>query len=148
MLINQLRDINFIIFPDWSNLETAIAEDLINVLRILFTHPARQDITLLIDSQSLSDELQDNANSLLFETALQLSLGEVVCEDLNVDLTGKLTKQEWSVIKSLINFRIPISNEDNSFIQQQKIADFTICDLSEICQPTIYEAARLESWHR
>lgn len=148
MLINELRDINFIIFPDWSNLETAIAEDLINVLRILFTHPARQDITLLIDTQSLSDELQDNANSLLFETALQLSLEEVVCEDLNVGLTGKLTKQEWSVIKSLINFRIPISNEDNSFIQQQKIADFTICDLSEICQPTIYEAARLESWHR
>ncbi|OYD92879.1 hypothetical protein CDG76_19375 [Nostoc sp. 'Peltigera membranacea cyanobiont' 210A] len=97
MLINELRNINLIIFPDWSNLQTAMpslreaaptasfanAEDLTNVLRTLFTHPAIQDITLLIYSQSLSDELQDNANSLLFETVLKLSLEEAVSEDLN-----------------------------------------------------------------
>ena len=83
MLINELRNINLIIFPDWSNLETAIAEDLTNVLRTLFTHPARQDITLLVDTQNLSDELQDNANSLLFETVLKLSLEEVVCADFS-----------------------------------------------------------------
>ncbi|MEH2264844.1 O-linked N-acetylglucosamine transferase, SPINDLY family protein [Nostoc sp.] len=170
MLINELRDINFIIFPDWSNLETAMpslreaapaasfpaehcananAEDLINVLRTLFTHPAREDITLLIDSQSLSDELQDNANSLLFETVLKLSLEEVICEDLNVGLTGQLTTQEWSVIKSLINFRIPIKNEDRYIIQQAEIAQIPIiCDLSQICQETVYEAAQLESWQR
>ncbi|MEH2250669.1 O-linked N-acetylglucosamine transferase, SPINDLY family protein [Nostoc sp.] len=148
MLINQLRDINFIIFPDWSNLETAIAEDLINVLRTLFTHPARQDITLLIDSQSLSDELQDNANSLLFGTVLRLSLESAVSEDLNVGLTGQLSTQEWSVIKSLINFRIPINNEDHYIIQMQEIAQVPRCDLSEIKKQTVYEAARLESWHR
>ncbi|MEH2443466.1 O-linked N-acetylglucosamine transferase, SPINDLY family protein [Nostoc sp.] len=169
MLINELRDINFIIFPDWSNLEIAMlslreaaptasfpakrcananAEDLINILRTLFTHPARQDITLLIDTKSLSDELQDNANSLLFETVLKLSLEEVICEDLNVGLTGQLTTQEWSVIKSLINFRIPIQNEDCYIIQQAEIAQIPICDLSEICQQTVYEAAQLESWQR
>ncbi|MEH1911368.1 O-linked N-acetylglucosamine transferase, SPINDLY family protein [Nostoc sp.] len=148
MLINELRDINFIIFPDWSNLETAIAEDLINVLRTLFTHPARQDITLLIDSQSLSDELQDNANSLLFEAILKLSLDEAISEDLNVGLTGKLTTQEWSVIKSLINFCIPINNEDRYIIQHEEIAQVPRCDLSEIQKQTVYEAARLESWHR
>lgn len=148
MLINELRNINLIIFPDWSNLETAIAEDLTNVLRTLFTHPARQDITLLIYSQSLSDELQDNANSLLFETVLKLSLEEAVSEDLNVGLTGQLNTQEWSIIKSLINFRIPINNEDRYIIQQPEIAEVPRCDLSEIEQPTIYEAARLESWHR
>ncbi|MEH2218183.1 MAG: glycosyl transferase family 1 [Nostoc sp.] len=169
MLINELRDINFIIFPDWSNLETAMpslrdatrtasfpaercananAEDLINILRTLFPHPARQDITLLIDTQTLSDELQDNANSLLFEAVLKLSLEEVICEDLNVGLTGQLTTQEWSVIKSLINFRIPIQNEDCYIIQQAEIAKIPICDLSEICQQTVYEAAQLESWQR
>jgi predicted O-linked N-acetylglucosamine transferase (SPINDLY family) len=162
MLINELRDINFIIFPEWSNLETAMptasfstrrsananAEDLINILKTLFTHPARQDITLLIDSQSLSDELQDNANSLLFETVLKLSLEEVVCEDLNVGLTGQLTTQEWSVIKSFINFRIPINNEDCYITQQPEIVQIPICELSEICQQTVYETARLESWQR
>ncbi|MCW5317475.1 hypothetical protein GTQ43_27805 [Nostoc sp. KVJ3] len=155
MLINELRDINFIIFPNWSNLETAMpsanfanAEDLITVLRTLFTHQARQDITLLIDTQSLSDELQDNANSLLFETVLKLSLEDIICEDLNVGLTGQLTIQEWSVIKSFINFRIPINNEDPYIIQQPEIAQIPICDLSEICQKTVYEAARLESWQR
>lgn len=169
MLINELRDINFIIFPDWSNLKTAMpslreaaptasfpaercananAEDLITVLKTLFTHPARQDITLLIDSQSLSDELQDNANSLLFETVLKLSLEDIICEDLNLGLTGQLSTQEWSVIKSLINFRIPINNEDRYIIQQAEIAQIPICDLSEICQQTVYEAAQLESWQR
>ncbi|BAY25383.1 group 1 glycosyl transferase [Calothrix sp. NIES-2100] len=148
MLINELRDINFIIFPDWSHLETAIAEDLINVLRTLFTHPARQDITLLIDSQSLGDELQDNANSLLFETVLQLSLEETVSEDLNVGLTGQLTTNEWSIIKSLINFRIPINNENSYLIQQLEIAHIPTCNLSEIFQPNVYEAARIESWQR
>ncbi|BAY13709.1 O-linked N-acetylglucosamine transferase, SPINDLY family protein [Calothrix sp. NIES-2098] len=148
MLINELRDINCIIFPDWSNLETAIAEDLIDVLRTLCAHPNRQDITLLIDSQSLSTELQDSANSLLFEIALKLSLEEAVFEDLNVGLTGQLTTQEWSVIKSLINFRIPIKNEDRYIIQQPEIAQIPLCNLSEICQHTVYEAARLESWRR
>ncbi|MBN3899521.1 MAG: hypothetical protein HWQ41_30925 [Nostoc sp. NOS(2021)] len=148
MLINELRDINLIIFPDLSNLETAIAEDLINVFRTLFTHPARQDITLLIDSHSLSDELQDNANSLLFEVILKLSLESAVSEDLNVGLTGQLNTQEWSVIKSLINFRIPINNEDRYIIQQQEIAKIPKCELSEIEKQTVYEAARLESWHR
>ncbi|MEH2159498.1 MAG: glycosyl transferase family 1 [Nostoc sp.] len=169
MLINELRDINFIIFPNWSNLETAMpslreaaptasfpaercananAEDLITVLRTLFTHPARQDITLLIDTQYLSDELQDNANSLLFETVLKLSLENIICEDLNVGLTGQLTTQEWSMIKSLINFRIPINNEDGYIIQQLQIAQIPICELSEICQQTVYETARLESWQR
>lgn len=148
MLINELRNINLIIFPDWSNLETAIAEDLTNVLRTLFTHPARQDITLLIYSQSLANELQDNANSLLFETVLKLSLEEAVSEDLNVGLTGQLTTEEWSIIKSLINFCIPIDREDCYIIQQPEIAQIPKCDLSEIEQPTIYEASRLESWHR
>ncbi|MBE9000693.1 MULTISPECIES: hypothetical protein [unclassified Nostoc] len=148
MLINELRDINFIIFPDWSNLETAIAEDLTNVLKTLFTHPARQNITLLIDSQSLSNELQDNANSLLFETAFTLSLEGIVCEDLNVGITGHLTTQEWSVIKSFINFRIPINNQYRYITQQPEIVQIPICELSEICQQTVYEAARLESWQR
>ncbi|MFN6481695.1 MULTISPECIES: tetratricopeptide repeat protein [unclassified Nostoc] len=169
MLINELRDINLIIFPDWSNLETAMpslreaaptanfstkrfantnAEDLMHVLRTLFTHPARQEITLLIDTRTLSDELQDNANSLLFETVLKLSLEEAFSEDLNVGLTGQLTTQEWSIIKSLINFRIPINNEDSHIIQQHEIAQVPRCDLSKIEQPTIYEAARLESWQR
>ncbi|MEH2065456.1 MAG: hypothetical protein V7K50_24885 [Nostoc sp.] len=162
MLINELRDINLIIFPDWSNLETAMpylreaaptasfanAEDLMNVLRTLFTHPVREDITLLIDSQSLSDELQDDANSLLFETVLKLSLEDAVSEDLNVGLTGQLSTQQWSIIKSLINFHIPINNEDRYIIQQKEIAQIRKCDLSEIQQPSIYEAARRESWHR
>ncbi len=148
MLINELRDINLIIFPDWSNLDTAIAKNLINILRTLFTHPARQDITLLIDSQSLSDELQDHANSLLFETVLQLSLEDAVSEELNVGLTGQLTTQEWSVIKSFINFYIPINNENRDIIQQPEIADIPICDLSEIYQQTVYEAARIKSWQR
>ncbi|MDZ8052822.1 MAG: glycosyl transferase family 1 [Aulosira sp. ZfuVER01] len=148
MLIDELRDINFIIFPDWSNLETAIAEDLLNVLRTLCAHPARQDITLLIDSQSLPNELQDNANSLLFETVLKLSLEDAVSEDLNVGLTGQLTTKEWSALKSLINFRIPINNEDSYIIQQQEIAQLPICNLSEICQQSVYEAARIESWRR
>lgn len=148
MLINELRNINFIIFPDWSNLETAIAQDLINVLRTLSTHPVRGDITLLIDSQSLSDELQDDANSVLFDVVLKLSLENAVSEDINVWLTGQLTPQEWSVIQPLINFRIPINNEDKQIIQKLESTKVPICDLSEIAHPQLYETALIESWRR
>jgi hypothetical protein len=113
-LLDELRNINLIVCPDWSNLivcpdwsnSTAVLADLSPLLTRLFHHPAVQDITLLIDTQTLSADLQDSANLLLLAVLLNISLETTVAEDLNIGLTGLLTPAEWHTLHPWLNFHI------------------------------------------
>lgn len=148
MLIDQLRAINLIIFLDWSGSENAIFHDLEAVLSMLFTHPAKQDITLLIDTQTLTDDLQESANLLLLQIILQLTLEEsvAVSDDLQVGLTGSLAADEWQRVRSLLTARIAISADDRQTIQQLGADSLPAWSVSDLSQASVYEAARIDSW--
>lgn len=147
MLIDELRRLNLIIFPDWSGSEDAIVNDLEAILSVLFSHPAKQDITLLIDTQMLADELQDSANLLLFQIILKLSLEEsvAVADELHVGLTGALSADEWQMARSLLTARIAISTENLQAIEQLQADQLPVWSLLAISQESVYEPARLES---
>ncbi len=143
-LLDELRDINLIVRPDWSN-PAAVLADLSPLLTRLFHHPAVQDITLLIDTQTLSEDLQDSANLLLLEVLLNISLETSVSEDLNVGLTGPLTPADWHTLQPWLNFHIALPQADQGGQYQPPIPGV---DGATLFDPAVYHAAQLDSWHR
>lgn len=73
----QLSEINFIIFPDWTQEEDALSRELENVLRAIATHPDSSQIALLIDTNGISEE---DANLVLSGVVMNL----LIQEDLDV----------------------------------------------------------------
>ncbi|MEN9216249.1 MAG: hypothetical protein Q6K90_02860 [Gloeomargarita sp. HHBFW_bins_162] len=147
MLIDELRIINCIIFPNWHNLE-ALATDLKTVLNAFVNHPATPETTLLLDSRSLPDELQEEANTFLCNVVLEHCLSDATSEDLYVGLTGTISLDEWYEIQPLINFRIPIPSQDEEMIRHPAISALPIATIDQIIQPTLYEEARRQSLPR
>lgn len=115
---------------------------------MLANHPAKEEITVLIDSRALSDELHEEANLLLYEVILELSLEGTLAEELNVGLTGQVAPEEWLAVQSFINFRVLIHHEDQQTILQPEVAEIPPIELPQIDQPAVYEPARSQSLQR
>ncbi|NET16487.1 MAG: glycosyltransferase family 4 protein, partial [Okeania sp. SIO1H6] len=75
-----LRDINLIIFPDWTQPEDDLFPELAKVIKAIATHPDKGQMCLLIDNSNVSDEDADMAlssitMSLLMEEDLEVEDG-------------------------------------------------------------------------
>jgi len=117
-LVNEdlkLRNINLIIFPDWNQSEDLVFQDLVNVLRVVATHPDKERMTLLIDTSNISDEDAEIAVSgvtmnLLMEEELDVE------EGLEISLIGKLDEMQWSALLPYIQARIVLEHENPQVI--------------------------------
>lgn len=97
----NLSESNLIVFPDWSNYEEEIGEELLEVILQLMETPPEKPITLLVDITGILPEdatelFSAISMSLLFEYELDLT------EYINISLLGDLTEQEWQILTPLI----------------------------------------------
>lgn len=97
LLSLNLKEINLIIFPDWSQTEESISLDLEQVIRRIATHPDNEKITLLINTNNISVEdaelfLSGVAMNLLMEEELDIS------EGLEISLVGNLANIQWEAL--------------------------------------------------
>jgi FkbM family methyltransferase len=111
----NLRDINLIIFPDWSQSEDLLFQDLVNLLRVVAKHPDKSNMTLLVDTSNIADEEAELAISgivmnLLMEEELELEEGPEIL------LIGKLSEREWSELLPRIHARIVLEYENQQAI--------------------------------
>jgi hypothetical protein len=128
-----LREINLIIFPDWSQPEESLGLELERVVRAIATHPDKSKMTLLVDSSNISDE---DANLVLSSVAMNLLMEEDldVSDGPEISLIGQLSEIQWSVLMPRLNGRIVLENENREAIVQiasQKIPSVQIESLSE-----------------
>lgn len=107
-----LRQINLIIFPDWTQPEDLLYQDLLNIINQLLTHSEKHRITLLIDTSNIDEEEADlYLSSLLMNLMLEgTELQE--SEDFNISLTGKLSEIQWKILFTIIKGRINLHKED------------------------------------
>ncbi len=115
----NLREINFIIFPDWSQPEESLASELIQVIKVVMTHPDKDKITLLIDNSNISDEEADLALSsivmnLMMEEELEFE------ESAEIALIGELSEIQWSALLPRLQGRIALEYENKEAIKQAK----------------------------
>ncbi|MEQ8752029.1 MAG: glycosyltransferase [Coleofasciculus sp. G1-WW12-02] len=137
----NLRDINLIIFPDWSQPEESLGIELEQVIKAIATHADRSHITLLIDTSNIS---QEEANLFLSAVAMNLLMQEDldVTEGSEISLMGHLGEMQWKSLLPHLQARIILENENQEVITGVKAESIPSCTLDSVCKK---QAVRLET---
>lgn len=107
----NLKEINLIVFPDWSVPEESLVLDLERALKALATHPDKPHITLLVDTTGISEE---DANLFLSGVAMNLLLQEEldVTDGPTISLVKPLGEIQWEALLPRIQARIGLEHEN------------------------------------
>jgi hypothetical protein len=130
-LLVHLSEINLIIFPDWSQEEESLCQELERVLRAIATHPDKSHMTLLVDTSNISDEEAELAISgvvmnLLMEEDLD------VAEGSEISLIGNLNQMQWKALLPRLQARIVLEKENQQAIAAVKAAILPVCELENL----------------
>ena len=114
----NLKEHNFIIFPDWSQPEEFVGLELQEVIETLSTHPSRQKTTLLIDTSNISVE---DAELFLYSIAMSLFMNEDsdITEELEIALVGDLADIQWKALLPRIQARIVLKHENKEAVAKE-----------------------------
>ena len=127
----NLREINLSIFPDWSQSEETISEELERVIKAIATHPDSNKITLLVDKGNLDEEevgliLSGVSMNLLMQEDLDIS------EGAEFSLIGQMSEVQWQALLPRIQARIVLANENTDAIATLKEDMLRACQLNDI----------------
>ncbi|WP_272819126.1 class I SAM-dependent methyltransferase [Scytonema hofmannii] len=116
----KLNQTNFIIFPDWSQSEDSLGEEMQRAIAAIATHPECEHITLLIDTTGISHEdaelfLSGVTMNLLMEEDLDVS------EGLEISLLGELSEIQWQALLPRLQRRIILTQENKQAIATAKV---------------------------
>ncbi|MGE5659840.1 MAG: methyltransferase domain-containing protein [Actinomycetota bacterium] len=124
----KLNKINLIIFPDWTQSEELLLQDLMIVVRAIATHSNKSQIALLVDNNNLSEEeanlaLSSVAMNLLMEEDLDVSNGP------EISLIGQLSEMQWSALIPLLEARIQLEYDNREAIAQAKAETIAVWEI-------------------
>jgi hypothetical protein len=122
----NLREINFIVFPDWSQPEESVSSALVPVIKTVLTHPDKSRITLLLDTNFISEE---DANLILSGIFMNLLLHEDLSVEDGAEITalGALNDSQWKTLLQHIKFRIILAVESQHAIIQSGADHLPCC---------------------
>lgn len=125
----NLKDINLIIFPDWSQPEEILCSELEQVIRAIATHPDSSQMTLLVENGNISDEeaaliLSSVSMNLLMQEDLDVSEG-----GLEISFVGQLGEIQWEALLPQIKAQIVLENENQEAIAQLQVETIPSYDL-------------------
>ncbi|MDJ1172668.1 hypothetical protein [Roseofilum capinflatum] len=108
----RLGQINLIIFPDWSQPEDILLSDLAMALKTVISHGQKDDMTLLVETNNVSDEDADAAIStvimgLLIEDNIDQAEGLEIC------LTGSLGPLQLQALYPQLQGRLSLECESS-----------------------------------
>jgi len=133
----NLKNINLIVFPDWSQPEESLGTELVSLLRVMTTHPDKNQMTLLIESSNISDE---EAEMMLSSVTMHLLMQEdlEVDEDTTISLVRKLTKIQWEALVPKLHARITLENENLIAMAQVK-AELASCPINNLLDKRVVQ---------
>lgn len=107
----RLKEINLLLFLDWTQEEDQLYSQLSAVIKTLVNHPDKGQIKLLIDHQDMSDEeadlmLSSMMMNLLMEDELDVEQGP------DITLVGQLTQPQWINLLSVAQGCIRLESEN------------------------------------
>ncbi|MBH8574690.1 FkbM family methyltransferase [Nostocaceae cyanobacterium CENA369] len=105
-----LRDINLIIFPDWSQSEELIGLELEQVIKTIASHPDNEKTTLLININNVNvDDVKLFLSAVTMNLLMQENLD--VTEKLEISLLENMTDIQWKALLPHIYARIILEHE-------------------------------------
>ncbi|MBD2360726.1 FkbM family methyltransferase [Anabaena minutissima FACHB-250] len=133
LLSLNLKEINLIVFPDWSQPEDSIGLELAQVIKTIATHSESSKTTLLIDTTNILAEdvelfLSSITMSLLMEEDLDIT------DELEITLLVNLAEIQWKALLPRLHGRIILEHENQQAVVQAKAATLTSYDLESFSQ--------------
>ena len=130
----NLRNINWIVFPDWSVDEESLGLEIAQVVKAIATHPNSDRMTLLINHDGVDE---NEANLLLSSVAMHLVMEEglEIPDYVEISLLGELTQIQWRSLLPRIRACISIENENKqnqSAIITEDVPIISILDINEV----------------
>ncbi|MFM6223751.1 MAG: glycosyltransferase [Dolichospermum sp.] len=117
----RLRDINLIIFPDWTQAEEELGFELQEVIEALGTHPENQKITLIIHTGNLTIE---DAEMFLSSVAMNLLMTDLdISDTIEISFIDKLGNMQWQSLLPRIYGRVILSHEDQITLAQMPVTN-------------------------
>ena len=128
LLSLKLKEVNFIIFPDWSQPEELIGLELQAVIKAVATHIDSKKTTLLINTANIAVE---DAELFLSSVVMNLLVEEDldITEGLEISLVANLADIQWEALLSRIQARIILEYEDTNAVIQVKAETITSYDI-------------------
>jgi predicted O-linked N-acetylglucosamine transferase (SPINDLY family)/GT2 family glycosyltransferase len=110
-----LRDVNLMIFPDWSQSEASVGLELQQVIQTLATHSESQNTTLLIDTTNINFE---DAQIFISSIAMNLMMEEDIdiIEELEISLIEDLSNIQWASLLPKIEARIVLECDNQEAV--------------------------------
>jgi glycosyltransferase involved in cell wall biosynthesis len=111
----KLREINYIVCPDWSQPEELIATDLENALAMVATSSNQKQTTLLICLDGSDPEVAD---FLLSSAAMNLMLNSDldISEEVEVSLVEQISDLQWQLLFPKLKYRLQLEQENKNLI--------------------------------
>ncbi|MBD2492725.1 methyltransferase domain-containing protein [Nostoc sp. FACHB-280] len=128
LLSLNLKEINVIIFPDWSQSEELLGLELESVIKAIATYPDSQKTTLLINTSNISTE---DAELLLSGITMNLLMEEDldISEGLEIALVGSLADIQWQALLPRLSSRIILEYENKAVLAELPIETLPACVL-------------------
>jgi len=112
LLSLNLKEVNYIIFPDWSQSEEVLGLELQEVIKNTATYANSYQTTLLIDITSINLE---EAELFLSSVTMNLLMNEEFdgTEELEISFLGELSDIQWKALRPRINSVINLKNQNH-----------------------------------
>ena len=105
----RLRDINLIIFPDWTQSEDELGAELQEVIQTLVNHPENEKITLIVHTGNIAKE---DAEMFLSSVAMNLLMEDLdISDTIDISLVDKLGDMQWQSLLPRLDGKITLNNE-------------------------------------
>ncbi len=131
----HLKALNFILFPDWNQLEEVLYESLAKILRSLVVHPDRSQMTLLLDGSAFPETEATTLEEYLYSLVLNLLLSEdldVASSGLEIAALDRLNASDYSALFSHSLCRIPLSHEQIESWIVPYTTELSICPIESL----------------
>lgn len=131
----NLKEINLIVFPEWSKLEELLETELEEIIKTITKHPDKSKMTLLVESSQIPDE---DANLILSNVTMNLMMEEDldVSDGPEIVLISQLSPLQWETLVTRIYARIQMKNENfkilTFLLKVANIPDIAVNNLKEL----------------
>ena len=131
LLLNNLREINLIICPDWFISEDLLLSELEGVINALITHPNPSSLTLFIEASNI---LKDDADLIISAVIMNLLMSKNLDPKAlpEISLIDSMAVENWDSFLSHLNAHIILNHENHEIVTQLKLDCLSPVEINNI----------------
>ncbi|HEY9674814.1 MAG TPA: hypothetical protein V6D11_25465 [Waterburya sp.] len=131
VILDRLRDINLVIFPNWSVSSNSLYLDLNPIIKLLLSHPDRFYLSLLIDTSNIAAEEAD-----LILSNILMNIFSVESLDINdepeIILLENLSQLQWQALLPRIHWHVVLDTENESAVTAAGAQNLPACTIDHL----------------